>query len=423
MTLRETGRWHGVSVVALFAAAVGVFVGSPETLLVGVVGVSFAAYARTATSPTTDLELSRSVSDASPEPGDEIRVEVTVENVGDATVPDLRIVDGVPEALEVTTGSPRLGTALRPGKRAVFAYSVEAVRGEYAFDPAQVLVRDFSGAVEREFELSNETTISCTPRLAATAEAMPLREQTIRHTGRVTTREGGAGVEFFATREYRPGDPLSRIDWNRKARTGELTTIEFREERTATVVLLVDARAKAYLAPDADDPGAVEHAVRAAGDAFSALLDNGDRVGIAALGPQEAWLAPGTGTYHRAEARQLLSHAAAFGREPPAGTFYSTLKMRWLLRRLPTDAQVVFFSPLCDRFAPEVARRIDASGHAVTVISPDPTAGGTTGQRLARAERRRRLQSLRASGLRVVDWHADDTLGVTLAEANRRWVR
>ncbi|WP_227355250.1 DUF58 domain-containing protein [Haladaptatus salinisoli] len=423
MTVRETNRWHGVSAVALLAAAVGVFVGSPVTLLVGVVGVAFAAYARTATPPTTDLELTRTVSDATPEPGDEIRVEVAVENVGDATVPDLRVIDGVPEALEVTSGSPRLGTALRPGKRAAFAYRVEAVRGEHAFEPAQVLARDFSGAVEREFELADETAITCTPRLAATAESVPLREQTIRHTGRVATREGGTGVEFHATREYRPGDPLSRIDWNRKARTGELTTVEFREEQTATVVLLVDTRAKAYLATDVDDPGAVEHAVRAAGDAFSALLDNGDRVGIAAFGPEEAWLSPGTGTYHRAEARELLSHADAFALEPPTGTFYSTLRMRWLLRRLPTDAQVVFFSPLCDRFAPEVARRIDAGGHAVTVISPDPTGDATPGQRLARAERLRRLQSLRAGGLRVVDWDADESLGVALARANRRWLR
>ncbi|WP_458206631.1 DUF58 domain-containing protein [Haladaptatus sp. NG-SE-30] len=423
MTVRETNRWYGVSAVALLAAAVGVLVSSPETLLVGVVGVAFAAYARTATSPTTDLELTRSVDDANPEPGDEIRIEVAVENVGDATVPDLRIVDGVPETLEVTSGSPRLGTALRPGKRTSFSYSVEAVRGNHEFDPAQVLARDFSGAVEREFELTDETAISCTPQLASTAEDVPLREQTIRHTGRVSTREGGAGVEFFATREYRPGDPLSRIDWNRKARTGELTTVEFREERTATVVLLVDTRAKAYLTPEEDDPGAVEHSVRAAGDAFSALLDNGDRVGIAALGPEEAWLSPGTGTYHRAEARELLSHAEAFAREPPTGTFYSTLQMRWLRRRLPADAQVVFFSPLCDRFAPEVARRLDAGGHAVTVISPDPTANGTTGHRLARAKRKQRIQALRAAGLRVVDWDTDDPLGVTLARANRRWLR
>ncbi|WP_266075887.1 DUF58 domain-containing protein [Haladaptatus caseinilyticus] len=423
MTVRETNRWYGVSAIALLAAAVGTIVGSPVTLLAGVVGVAFAAYARTATPPTTEFELTRTVSDRTPHPGDDVQVEVTVENTGAKTVPDLRIVDGVPESLRVLSGSPRLGTALRPGRKAVFSYTLEAVRGEHGFDATQVLARDFSGAVEIEFDLTDETTITCMPNLESTAEDVPLREQTIRHTGRIATRNGGTGVEFFATREYRPGDPLSRIDWNRKARTGELTTVEFREERTATVVLVVDVREKAYFTNDVDDPGAVEHSVRAVGDVFCALLDGGDRVGIAAFGPEERWLSPGTGAYHRAEARELLSNATAFSQKPPEGTFYSTVKLRWLRRRLPADAQVVFFTPFCDAFAPEVVRRLDASGHAVTVISPDPTNDTTTGQRLAWAERQRRIHSIRAAGIPVVDWHTDDSLGVTLVHANRRWRR
>ncbi|ODR79389.1 hypothetical protein BG842_06845 [Haladaptatus sp. W1] len=421
--VRETNRWHGVSAMALLAAGVGVFTESPVTLLVGVVGVAFAAYARTATPPSTDFELTRTVAESALGPGDETTVEVTVENVGETTAPDLRIVDGVPDGLRVTAGSPRIGTALRPGKRATFSYTLEAVRGDHVFGPAQAIARDFSGAVEREFELEDETTITCTPRLQSTADDVPLREQTIRHVGQVTTREGGTGVEFFATRDYRPGDPLSRIDWKRKARTGELTTVEFREERTATVVLLVDVREQAYLTAATEDPSAVEHSIRAAGDVFSALLDNGDRVGIAALGPEEAWLAPGTGETHRAEARNLLSHAAAFAQRPPDEMFYSTVKLRWLRRRLPSDAQVVYLSPLCDRFAPEVARRLDAMGHPVTVISPNPTTDETMGQRLARAERTQRITSLRAGGVRVVDWNPDDPLGVTLAKMNRRWAR
>ncbi|WP_231184088.1 DUF58 domain-containing protein [Haladaptatus sp. DYF46] len=421
--VRETNRWHGVSAMALLAAGVGVFTGSPVTLLVGVIGVAFAAYSRTASPPPTDFELTRVVSDPVLEPGDETTVEVTVENVGETTAPDLRIVDGVPDGLRVTGGSPRLGTALRPGKRDTFSYTLEAVRGDHAFGPAQAIARDFSGALEREFELEDETTITCTPRLQSSADDVPLREQTIRHVGRVATREGGTGVEFFATRDYRPGDPLSRIDWKRKARTGELTTVEFREERTATVVLLVDVREQAYLTVDAEEPGAVEHSIRAAGDAFSALLDSGDRVGIAALGPEEVWLAPGTGETHRAKARQLLSHASAFGQNPPEEMFYSTVKLRWLRRRIPSEAQVVYFSPLCDRFAPDVARRLDAMGHAVTVISPNPTTDETTGKRLARAERAQRIGTLRAGGIRVVDWNPDELLGVTLAKMNRRWAR
>ncbi|WP_327051543.1 DUF58 domain-containing protein [Halomicrococcus gelatinilyticus] len=421
MTVRETKRWTGVSAVALLAGGVGVVAGSPVTLLVGVVGVAFAAYARSGTPPSTAVSVSRSVDDADPAPGDEVRVEVTVTNDGDATLPDLRVVDGVPEGLRVTDGSARLGTALRPGKEAAFAYTVEAVRGEHRFDPATVVARDFSGAVEREFDVKNDTTLACTPELSATAEEVPLREQTTRHTGRVTTGEGGAGVEFYATREYRPGDPMSRIDWNRRAKTGELTTVQFRQERVATVVLLVDAREQAYVAASPDEPSAVEHSVRAAGKTFAALLDSGDRVGVATLAPENGWLAPGAGNQHRAQAREFLAHHESLSRTPPEDPFYSTVTMRWLRRRLPANAQVVFFSPLCDGYAPEVARRLDAAGHAVTVVSPDPTVDDTPGTRLARAERVRHLRSLRAGGVRAVDWDTDDHLGVALTHADRRW--
>jgi uncharacterized repeat protein (TIGR01451 family) len=418
----ETRRWTGIDGVALLVGGVGVLLQQPAVLLMAVVGVGFAAYARSGTPPTVSLDITRELSDESPEPGDDVTVTVRVENTGDGSLADLRIVDGVPPALEVTEGTARLGTALRPGKSAVFAYDVTATRGKHEWEPTQVIARDPSGSIERSVEVHAETTLRCLPELGATAE-LPLRGLTTQYTGRVATDVAGVGVEFYATREYRPGDPLSRIDWNRYAREGELSTLQFREERAANVVLVVDTRESAYVAPDPDAPNAVERSVDAASRAFTALLGSGDRVGVAAFGPEPCWLPPSTGDDHRARARKMLATHPGFAPTPPENArFFPSIRFRRLRRRFPADAQVLLFSPLVDDVVVRTARQFDAHGHLVTVISPDPTGDDTVGHTLARVERRNRISALRRAGVHVLDW-GEESLATELARAERRWNR
>jgi uncharacterized repeat protein (TIGR01451 family) len=415
-----TNRWTGVDGVALLLGGLGVVTRQPGLVVAGVLGVALAAYARSGGRPTVSLAVDRDLSDASPDPGDEVTVTLRVRNTGETTLPDLRLVDGVPPGVEAADPA-RHGTALRPGRSATFSYAVTARRGEHEWGPLRVLARDVAGGFERDVELDCETTMRCEPRLEATAD-LPLRDLTTRYTGRVATDVAGAGVEFYATREYRPGDPQSRVDWNRWARTGELATRQFREERAATVCLLVDSREEAYVAPDEEAPNAVERGVDAASAAVPALLSSGDRVGLATFGPVECWLAPGSGADHRARARRLLATHPGFASTPPGGRFFPSVTLRRLRRRLPADAQVILLSPLSDDYLVTVARRLDAYGHAVTVISSDPTRRGTTGRLLARVERRNRLRRLRRAGVRVVDW-GEDSLATELARAATRWSR
>jgi hypothetical protein len=63
---------------------------------------------------------------------------------------------------------------------------------------------------------------------------------------------------------------------------------------------------------------------------------------------------------------------------------------------------------------------LDAYGHLVTVVSPDPTTADTPGHRLARVQRRNRISRLRAAGLRVVDW-GEESLAAEITRARGRW--
>ena len=414
-----TGHWRGVSVVALVGIGAGLLVGEPAVLLAGVVGIGFAAYARSSVFPPGSVSIDRSLDADRPEPGEEVEVTVTVTNDSGRFLPDLRLVDGVPEALAVADGSPRLGTALRSGERTSFSYAVEARRGVHTFGRVQLVARDLPGSVEQERSVpAAATTLTCVPRLRPLTEALPLRQQATQYVGQVETSGGADGVEFYATREYRRGDPLSRIDWHRRARTGELTTVEFREERAAEVVLVIDATAGAYVSGVPYGPHALDRAVDAAGRIYASLTGSGDRVGIAALGAESCWLAPCSGADHAAEARELLATHPALSPVPGAGNRRSTTRWEWLRQRLPDGAQAVFLAPLGESFGDRFARELDAYGYPVTVVSPDPTADGTTGHRLARVARTLRVSGLRAAGIPVVDWPSDRTVDEAIARHN-----
>lgn len=408
--VHETGRWRGVGSLALVAVGVGALVRAPVLLLVAAAGgalTTYEAYARSGSPPAATVSVHREVSDLAPDDGDEVTVTVTVTNDGDERLPDVRYVDGVPPGLAVKNGTPRAAGTVTPGEELTCRYTVCAEYGRHEFDPGVVVVRGTSGATERTAVVEGSgPTITC--RLPADLTAGPsvaLRGQTTDQFGSVPTTAGGEGLEFFDAREYRTGDPLSRVDWSRYARTGELSTIRFREERTVSVVLVVDARAAAYLAPDPTGRSAVSRSVEAAVTALDGLLDDRHRVGLTAVTPRETpWLPPRSGRDHGLRLREVLVTHPALSPDPPGELFVGSIGERAIRRRLPADAQAVLFTPLCDEYPAILARRLEARGTPTTVVSPDPTSTTTPGQTIAKVERAIRISDLRSTGVPVYDW-------------------
>lgn len=418
-TETATQQWRGVSAFAVVALAVSLLITSPPLVLASATASLFSIYQYAATPPAVSVVVDRVVSDPQPEPGTAIDVTVMVTNTGDAILPDLRLADGVPPGLAVTDGTAQATTVLRPGATTTFTYTVTATRGEHEFEPVHVLAYGVTGAIERAVRVADPTTITCIPVFSPDSDAiLPLRQQTTPLTGTVTATAGGAGAEFYGVREYRSGDPTARIDWNHLASTGDLATLEYREERAATVVVLIDAREAAYRAPQ-EAPSAVERSIEAAGQTAAALLDDSNLVGMSALAPTECWLAPSAGESQAVRARALLGSHPAFSVRPPATPYRTAHDTMRLRSQLPADAQLVLCSPCCDDHIVAVAQRLEASGHRVTVISPDPTVqgDGSIGQQLARLERATRLERLRTRGIPVLDWAADESFGVAALRA------
>lgn len=417
---RETGYWDGIAAVALVGLGVGVLAEQSSVLLAGVVGIWYAAYARTNDSDPS-LQVERSLDETNPATGESVEVTVEVTNDGDRTLPDVRLVDGVPGGLSVEEGSPRLGTLLRPDETVEFSYTVSARRGKHEFGPLHAIVRNFPGTVEHDLAVTTDepTTLTCIPPIESLPVSVPLPEGSTRYAGTEETNAGGEGTEFYSTREYRPSDPMNRIDWNRQAKTGELGTLVFREERTATVVLVIDTDSTAYRSPTGDEH-AVDRSVEAAGTVFSTVLAARHRVGIAALGDGDCWLPPRTGKTHRTRAQNLLATHPALSSVPRKQSDNRIREKRKLYRRLPSDAHIMLFSPLCDEFIVRTARQFEAAGYPVTVVSPDPTVTDTPGQLLERIRRQLSISDLRHSGVPVVDWAWDEPFAAALARFSKR---
>jgi len=403
--LDRTGRWRGVSGLALAATAAGILLGQSVAILAGLAGVGFAAYARAWTAPDPALAVERTVSETDPAPGERVRVTLTVTNESDRLLPDLRFCDDVPAGLAVVEGTPRHTTALRPGKRARIAYECEAVRGRHAFDSLTIATRDVSGASVRWRRVrTDESVVTCRPQYDALAPE--LGDLATRLTGRQDVAATGEGVAFHSVREYRRGDPVASVDWNRLAKAGDLATRRFDQPRTVRVVVVVDAREPAYATRDAEERRpAVDASVSAAAALAGGLLDAGSHVGLAALSPRDCWLDPAAGATHRRRIRDRLTTDRAFGWLPPRDRDETAdAQFADLFTRLPNDAQVVCCSPFVDDAPADLVRQLLARGHDVHVTSPDVTGTETPARRLATLDRRLRLDAVRRAGATVREW-------------------
>ncbi|WP_321112661.1 DUF58 domain-containing protein [Halorussus salinisoli] len=432
--IRIGPRWDPGTTVALLAGAGGILTKNTTIFLAGVVGFAFAAYRYGTRPPEVSVAVEREIADRSPLPSDSVEITLTLRNEGDEPIPDLRVVDGVPERLGVVSGSPRHCTSLRPGERAVFSYSVRARRGTHEFGSTSLVARNVSGSVERRLECEAEVkhegehidesaTITCETR----ADDVPLPADTSSHPGHITTDSGGEGVEFYATREYQSADPMSRIDWKRYAKTQELTTVDFRETRAATVMMVVDVRTPAHVARREGEPDAVELGAYAAERLVEAFVRRNDRVGLALFGPEGRYLEPGGGDDQVARVRAELESTPP-PRDYGAGFFDTKRRKRahesrfeTLRKRMPDAAQVVFLSPMADDYAVDVAERFRAYGHAVTVVSPAVSGSGTPGGAIEGIERDQRLADVRGGGIRVVDWSPDEPIRTAVSKATARW--
>lgn len=453
---RRDRRWRIAVAPAAFLVAAGLWTGDRVLLVAATLPLGYLAYGALSTVPAVDeaVTVERELSTDAPFPGETVEVTLRVRNDGERALPDVRVVDGLPDGLTAPSAGPAAVVALQPGQARTVTYDVVARRGRHAFGDVSVRARSLSaGAVATaKIAPSGDSELSC--RVAA-AEA-PVRERTRRFVGAIPTATGGSGVEFHSTREYRRGDSLHRIDWRRLARTGDLSTVEYRRQEAARVLVVVDARAAAAASPGRGYPNARELSAYAAELLAGVLLSAGHEVGVAAFGVDVpgtrgdgafSVLPPGSGERFRtrvsdvcagitgddpredpdaagadataegnADATAATGGGTAAAADGGAGDDDADAAAKRLLAHLTRGTQVTFVTPALDDFPVAVTEALRAQGRDVTVISPDVTDAESLGGRLERVERAERVDVLRGGGT-VVDWDLADPLPLAVAPA------
>lgn len=278
--------------------------------------------------------------------------------------------------------------------------------------------------------------------------------------GHVPSHRRGPGAEVIGSRSYRPGDPISTIDWAATARlsaaTGrdEFIVRERRADDAPRVALVLDRRPAMSLYPPSS-PWLSKATVMQEAAAAVTMSANAARAEVGALdfaGGEAHWLRPSHAVSTElvrerigepaAAPEDTLARAFAFlalhRRELPGGSFvfvFSDFLASGVMRALTEAAPhgwdivpVLIQDPTWEQSFPDV--------HGVAVPFADPASGAVSLVRLSRreaAERREanaaRTHALRASldalGLRPVvltstDVHEIDRAFLVWAEERRR---
>jgi uncharacterized protein (DUF58 family) len=338
-------------------------------------------------------------------PGETITINLKVTNQGER-LDQVLLYDQLPKFLEVIEGSASRFVNLPAGASVEWSYTVRGRRGFHAFSELNVLAEDKLGLIQKRAALHTRGQLLILPSIASVKRIVIRPRQTRVYSGVIPANEGGAGIEFFGLREYQMGDSPQRINWNASARhQGTIFTNEFQQERVADVGIILDGRRKVN--EFGGERSIFEHSVLASVAVSSALLAEGNHVGLLVYGRRIKWTTPGYGKRQRERIMQDLALAETGAIQ----NFDSLIIPR---RILPANSQIILISPLLASDIPLLVG-LRLSGYQVMVISPDPVSFEARGlgdrdsvklaARIARIEREIVLRRLRHASIQVVNWN------------------
>ncbi|MFJ7747607.1 DUF58 domain-containing protein [Peribacillus sp. NPDC097295] len=193
-------------------------------------------------------------------------------------------------------------TLLFPGFKRSFnlTYTLDSLpRGEHFLHAVRFSIGDFLGLYEKEATMRSPMKITVFPTY---------QELNYKHLEYVFT-QGQVGSSkkrqrehsvVSGIREYQPGDQLSWINWKATARTSEIMTKEFEEQRSHDTLLLLDEQVSPFF----------EEAIVLTASLVHALIKRGMDVGLASTGSREVVPARG-GSKQRRKLFYQLTKAKA----------------------------------------------------------------------------------------------------------------
>lgn len=335
---------------------------------------------------------------------------------------ELQIADGEAQCvveIELPPGSNatdslRVVVSVAAGKPRIVRFPIELTQWG-VFSPRRLTVRlvDSMRVLARSYDFS----VTCPARVSLHDERLRSPLEPDRHrqvTGGHLSADRGEGTELADVREYRPGDPMRWINWRISNRRREPWVTVRHPDRSATLVILVDAYTLS---------GEKARAVARAAEALARVhLDLHDRVGLLVLAKAPTWVIPALGKQQMYRIRETLIDMSARTRQR-IDVDPSTI--------IPSDAVIVAISTLDNNQILKALARLRSRGRAISVVEPHfPSDTLTTfsateervlplARRLYALEREVHRRRLRERGLRVVPWDPEEPIDVPIGQLRR----
>ncbi|MBX0298695.1 DUF58 domain-containing protein [Cryobacterium sp. 1639] len=299
-------------------------------------------------------------------------VTLQIRNLADMPVSGLRWRDTAGGGIVVPDTQPLrpLGAARTGGPSAkdtaVVTYQVRpARRGSYAIGPLMLGRVDPFGLAYAEWPVGGPHDLTVTPRVTplpgngvSITRGEGARHERLRHLNNDS--------DELIAREYRPGDPMRRVNWPATARHGEIMVRQEEQRSHPEARIVLDTTRGGSPATSGYSPE-FERAVELVASIAEHLLDGGFRVEMIEIGPSQLIPSPlGSSSLSpqrsgRGERRLIV--------DPDAGSHGG----------LRGDEPVAFTGPAGSRALLDALARVVRTDHAGPAGTPATAGGGSSG--------------------------------------------
>ncbi len=392
---------------------IGMMISNFQLMIIGLTFISFIAI-NGWVEGHSDLEVNREISAVNVYKGDDINVVLTIKNKSYRRTQQLEVFDNVPHEMKMRKGVNLMRINLGPGQMATIRYTVRCpLRGHYTIGPTSVRYRNAFNLFVSETSVSDRSDITVFPQVRDVEEALIRSDVPKMYTGATTLKTPGPGMEFYALREYFPGDSFRSINWKAFARTGELMVNEKTRDAVTDVFIILDTRDVARIGTVLKNP--LEMGTVAAASIANYFIKRRDSVSLVTYGERMDFLPPETGDKQHYKVLSQLASVQSKGSMPLQAVTNA------LSPRISRGSPVFIISSLeGDGTTLSAIRNLSGKGHEVIVLSPSSIDLERLVSRIPRMayevlklERQNRLTAISGYGAKVIDW----TPSVDLSQA------
>ncbi|MDE0953927.1 MAG: DUF58 domain-containing protein [Candidatus Poseidoniales archaeon] len=383
---------------------VGMMISNFQLMIIGLTFISFIAI-NGWVEGHSELEISREVSAVNVYKGDDINIVLTVKNKSYRRTQQLEVFDNVPHEMKMRKGVNLMRMNLGPGQTATIRYTVRCpLRGHYTIGPTSIRYRNAFNLFVSETSVADRSDITVFPQVRDVEEALIRSDVPKMYTGATTLKTPGPGMEFYALREYFPGDSFRSINWKAFARTGELMVNEKTRDAVTDVFIILDTRDVARIGTVLKNP--LEMGAVAAASIANYFIKRRDSVSLVTYGERMDFLPPETGDKQHYKVLSQLAAVESKGSMPLQAVTNA------LSPRISRGSPVFIISSLeGDGTTLSAIRNLSGKGHEVIVLSPSSIDLERLVSRIPRMayevlklERQNRLTAISGYGAKVIDW-------------------